>query len=247
VTAQTSSFDRIASSYRSLWDDSDAGGLQREAVWRYLKPLVKAGDRVLDLGCGTGEDALRFSGLGAKVTGIDSSPEMVRIARERGVDARLYRIEDVANLRARFDCVISNFGALNCLADLSALRETIAALVPPGGYLAICVMGRFCLWETVWYLLHGDIRKAARRWKGSADSSLGLRIFYPSVKQIARSFSPAFRLVTTAGIGVLVPPSFVRGAPPGVVRRFDRFDRKTAEWPVCRAIADHCVLIFRRI
>jgi SAM-dependent methyltransferase len=247
MTAARSPFDRIASSYRGLWDDSAAGGLQREALWRYLKPLAKAGDRVLDLGCGTGEDALRFSGLGAKVTGIDSSPEMVRIARERGVDARLCRIEDIGGLKAKYDGAVSVFGALNCVADLSTLREPLAATIAGGGYLVICVMGRFCLLEAIWYLLHGDFRKAVRRWKGWADSSLGLRIHYPSTRGIANSFSPAFQLENTAAIGILVPPSFVLGLSSALLRRFDRIDRRIGAWPICRAVGDHRVLIFRRV
>jgi ubiquinone/menaquinone biosynthesis C-methylase UbiE len=246
MTAPTSPFDRIATSYRNLWDESDAGGLQRNAVRRCMEPLVRAGDRILDLGCGTGEDALRLADLGAVVTGIDASPEMVRIARSRGVDATVCRIENVTGPAASFEGAVSNFGALNCVRDLPALRAPLARLIAPGGYLVICVMGRFCLWETVWYLVRGDIGKAVRRWKGSADSSLGPRVYYPSIGQIAESFSPAFRLDKIAGIGILVPPSFVRGLPRDLTRRFARIDRRIAGWPVSRALGDHRVLIFRR-
>jgi SAM-dependent methyltransferase len=246
MTAEASPFDRIANSYQQLWDDSEAGGLQRAAVWRYLKPLVRARDRVLDLGCGTGEDALRFARLGANVTGIDASPEMVRIACERGVDARLCRIEDIGALQTKFDGAVSSFGALNCVADLTALREPLARMIVPGGYLAICIMGRFCFLETVWYLLSGDPRKAMRRWRGSTSSSLGLRVFYPSSRQIEQAFAPKFQLETSAGIGILVPPSFVRGVSGGLLRRFHRIDRRIAAWPVFRGSGDHRLLIFRR-
>jgi len=240
-------FDRIAPHYRYLWDDSDAGRLQRNAVWRFVQPLLRVGDRILDLGCGTGEDAVRFARHGVRVTGIDASAEMVRIARSRGVDARVHRIEESGDLQLSLDGAISIFGALNCVPDLSALREPLAEMIAPGGYLAICVMGRFCLWETIWYLLHGDPRKAARRWKGRASSSLGLKIYYPSMKEITNSFAPAFRLVSSAGIGILVPPSFVRGLSNTWLRRFDTIDRRIAACPAVAGLGDHRILVFRRV
>jgi SAM-dependent methyltransferase len=242
----TSAFDQIAHDYGRLWDDTDVGRLQRDAVWRYLTPLFHSGDTVLDLGCGTGDDALRFARSGVNVAGIDASSEMVRIARERGVNARLGRIEDIGSLQGVFDGVVSDFGALNCVADLPALREPLGQIVAPSGHLVVCVMGRLCLLETIWYLLRGDLRKAARRWKGSADSSLGCKVFYPTVGEIARAFSPAFELVKTAGIGVLVPPSFIGAFSREMLRRFDRIDRRIAGWPLFASIADHRILVFRK-
>ena len=55
-------FDRLAPRYDQLWTRSTVGHLQREAVWRHLAPLFKPGQTALDLGCGTGEDALHLSG-----------------------------------------------------------------------------------------------------------------------------------------------------------------------------------------
>ncbi len=247
MTSQAAPFDQIANRYHKLWDESNAGRLQREAVWRFVQPLLRTGDHVLDLGCGTGEDAVRFQRHGVRVTGIDASAEMVRIATTRGVDARVHRIEDAGSLSMALEGAISMFGALNCVEDLSEVREPLATMIAPGGYLAICVMGRFCLWETVWYLLRGDFPKALRRWKGWAASSLGLRIYYPSVKELANSFSPVFRLVTAAGIGILVPPSFVCGLPAKWLRIFERTDRRIAACPAFSCLGDHRILIFRRV
>jgi SAM-dependent methyltransferase len=237
-------FDKIASNYAGLWDNTNVGRLQRDAVWRYVSRYFHAGDTILDLGCGAGDDALRFALKGIKVVGIDESSAMVGIARMRGVDARVCSIEDAGSLRTGFDGAISNFGALNCVADLGALREPLSQLIAPGGYLALCVMTRFCLWETFWYLLHGDLRRAVRRWQGSAQSSLGLKVHYPGAKAIVRAFAPAFTLVETAGIGILVPPSFVHNLSGELLRRLDRIDRRIASW--FAAIGDHRILVFRR-
>jgi ubiquinone/menaquinone biosynthesis C-methylase UbiE len=239
-------FDNLASQYDRLWTRTTIGQLQREAVWRGIAPLFKPGQTVLDLGCGTGEDAVRLLDGGLRVHAIDASPEMVRIARDRGVDAVVLPIENCGQLEGRFDAVLSNFGALNCVADLESLREPLGRLVRPGGYLAICLIGRFCIWETAWSLLHARPAKAFRRWGSSAMSSLGFRVFYPSKGKLEAALDPDFTLLNWRGIGLTVPPSYVTGVSDGVLRKLDAFDRRVAHWPLLRGLSDHRLFVFVR-
>ena len=243
----SAAFDTLASEYDRLWTRTSVGQLQREAVWRRIGHLFRPGERALDLGCGTGEDAVRLVRAGLRVRAIDASGEMVRIARARGVDAQQMAIEDCALLNDRFDAVLSNFGPLNCVEDLAATRPTLSRLIRPGGYLAICVMGPFCMWEIAWELLRrGRPRVAFRRLRKGAVSSLGIRVFYPSKNRLQAALAPDFSLVSWSGIGLAVPPSYVTGLPDGVLRAFDSVDRRAAHWPVLRALADHRLFVFVR-
>jgi ubiquinone/menaquinone biosynthesis C-methylase UbiE len=140
-------FDRLAAQYDEAWTSSPAGRWQRDAVWRHVDPLIRRGDRILDLGCGTGEDALHFAELGGQVLALDVSPAMVGVARAKGVNARVLAIEDSHIFAVAFDLVFSNFGALNCIRDLSDLHATLARLVRKDGYLAVCLMGRLFILE----------------------------------------------------------------------------------------------------
>lgn len=239
-------FDRLAPRYDELWTRSEIGHLQREAVWRRIGGLFQPGQVVLDLGCGTGEDAVRLAKAGVRVRAIDASPEMVRIARDRGVDAEVRPIEQIGLLSERFDGVLSNFGALNCVTDLESLRERLAHLVRPGGYLAICILGRFCAWETIWNLFDGQPAKAIRRWRKSAASSLGIRVFYPSARDLEAALRDRFSLIDWRGIGLCVPPSYVTGLPVRVLENLDAWDRRIAHWPVLRGCADHRLFVFAR-
>lgn len=239
-------FDNLAPQYDCLWTRTTIGHLQREAVWRGIATLFKPGQNVLDLGCGTGEDAVRLIDAGLRVHAIDASPEMVRIARDRGVDAEVLPIERCGQLEGCFDAVLSNFGALNCVADLESLREPLGRLVRPGGYLMICLIGRFCLWETAWSLLRARPAKAIRRWRSSAMSSLGFRVFYPSKKYLEGAVSPDFALLHWRGIGFSVPPSYVTGLSDGVLHKLDGFDRRVAHWPLLRGLSDHRLFVFVR-
>jgi ubiquinone/menaquinone biosynthesis C-methylase UbiE len=239
-------FDSLAPHYDRLWTRSTVGQLQREAVWRHIGSLFKPGQVVLDLGCGTGEDAVTLLRAGLDVRAIDASQEMGRIARSRGVDARTLRIEELHHLDGSFDAVISNFGALNCVGDLESLREPLGRMVCPGGYLAICVIGRSCLWETAWALLHAQPGKAFRRWRRSAMCSLGFRVFYPSKRHLEAAFRPQFSLVNWRGIGLFVPPSYVTGLSAGTLQKLDAFDRRAAHWPLLRGLSDHRLFVFVR-
>lgn len=239
-------FDNLASQYDRLWTRTTVGRLQREAVWRGIASLFRPGQTVLDLGCGTGEDAVRLIDAGVRVHAIDASSEMVRIARDRGVDAEVLPIENCGQLDGCFDAVLSNFGALNCVADLGSLREPLSRMVRPGGYLVICLIGRFCVWETAWSLLRLRPAKAFRRWRSSAMSSLGFRVFYPSRGNLEAAIGPHFSLLSWQGVGLAVPPSYVTGLSDGVHQRLDALDRRVAHWPVLRGLSDHRLFVFVR-
>jgi len=239
-------FDRLAARYDEVWTNSDAGRLQRNAVWRHVDPLVRRGDRILDLGCGTGEDAVHLEALGGQVLALDVSPEMVRISRNKGVNARIAPIEGIHKFAVAFDMILSNFGGLNCVRDLSTLAKTLERLVRPEGFLAICLMSRFCLWESAYYAVRGSLKKAVRRWSGEAATPAGLNLFYPSPKQVLVALTPGFELVTDVGVGVLVPPSFVGAIPRRLLRTFASVDAHIEASRLGRMIGDHRLLIFRR-
>jgi ubiquinone/menaquinone biosynthesis C-methylase UbiE len=239
-------FDRQAPRYDEAWTNTQTGRLQRNAVWSQIDPLIRRGDRILDLGCGTGEDAFHLADLGGQVLGVDASPEMVRVARRRGINARLLPIEGIHIFAVAFDLVLSNFGGLNCIRDLSALRATLGRLVRPGGHLALCLMSRFCLWESAYYAFRGQFRKAVRRWGGEATASGRLRIYYPSAKQVRTALSPDFTLIADVGVGVFVPPSFVGATPSRLLNILASWDTRMGASRIGRAIGDHRLFIFHR-
>jgi SAM-dependent methyltransferase len=240
-------FDPVAAQYRALWSDAPSGRYQREAAWREIDPLFGPGSRVLDLGCGTGDDAVHLAARGVDVFGIDESLEMVRIARAGGVSAYVLAIEELAALEGPFDGAISNFGALNCVRQLRPVARELGRLVTPGGYVALGLIGKFCLWETAWYLRSLELRKAFRRLRAECTAqSLGLRVYCPGTRKLVRAFSPDFRLVRWAGLGLAVPPSYVK-LPETVVRRLAGIDGRLAHRRLWRAMADHRLYIFQRV
>ncbi len=76
-------FDAVAPVYDSEFGRNPIGLYFRHVVQERLRLLFPRGARVLDLGCGTGEDALFLASLGVEVHGIDVSPAMIEQARQK--------------------------------------------------------------------------------------------------------------------------------------------------------------------
>jgi SAM-dependent methyltransferase len=195
-----SPFDAIAPAYNELWSSTTTGLAQRAAVWREIDPLFTSGDSVLDLGCGPGDDAVHLSAAGVHVLGIDVSAAMVEIAKSRGVIATRLAIENLDRVHGRFDGVISNFGALNCVSDLRAVARELGRLLRPASPLAVCLISRFCLQETFSLLSRFQVRKAFRRWPGKTRWR-GIDIYYRTSRDIRKAFEPWFQFCRRVSIG----------------------------------------------
>ncbi|MDP6428126.1 MAG: methyltransferase domain-containing protein [Rhodospirillales bacterium] len=91
----------------------------------------KAGERILDLGCGDGVLTKAINDAGARVVGIDASAEQVAAARARGVDARILGGEELT-FNGEFDAVFSN-AALHWIKDQGALLAGVWRALRDGG------------------------------------------------------------------------------------------------------------------
>jgi SAM-dependent methyltransferase len=132
-------FSAFAPYYDLLYADKDYAG-EAYCVQQILgnHDIVGAhvGDRILDLGCGTGEHMLELKKLGYAVTGMDSSPAMVDIARGKGLTVHLSDARLSTMLNPCCDAVICLFHVASyqlTSQDLVALFNTARVHLKPGG------------------------------------------------------------------------------------------------------------------
>lgn len=123
----------------SRWDPGEYD-FAHHYVTDYGRSLVdllapQAGERILDLGCGTGHLTQQMAERGAMAVGIDSSAEMIAQARQNYPKLR-FELADAAGYRAGepFDAVFSN-AALHWIRPPAAVAASIAAGLKQGGRL----------------------------------------------------------------------------------------------------------------
>lgn len=254
-------WDAAAVRYDSNFSGTLIGQTRRLSVWRDLDRVFHSGQRLLELNCGTGIDAIHLAARGIQLVACDISPRMIQIARqdatasgfESSLDFRVLPTEDLDSLtpEAPFDGAFSNFSGLNCVEDLSAVSRNLARLLKPGAPLLACVIGHFVPWEIAWYLAHGNPSKAVARTRdnGTTSEAGALKIQRPSVQEMTRLFAPEFELRNWRGVGIAVPPSYMEHWArrfPAVIRLLARADNLIERWPLFRNLGDCILLEFSR-
>lgn len=258
-------FDAEAAAYDDAFTASQIGRRARARYWARLDAHLQPGMRVLELGGGTGEDACHLAERGLHVTCTDASPGMLAMARAkaeaRGLADRVHTAvldmnrlaldEDPDALAGAplFEAACSNFGALNCVADLPGLARALSPHLRPGAPVLLTVMGPHCPWEWVWYLAQGQPRKAFRRWKRGGTPWRGMTIHYPATRTLADAFAPHFALREVRVVNALLPPSYAEARFqrwPRLLATLDHLDTRWQSTRLLSTLADHYLAIFER-
>lgn len=219
-------FDLAASSYDEAFTTTAIGRLQRARVYHYLeKSLPRTPLRILEINCGSGEDAVWLARRGHEVTATDASPKMIARVKEKAaanqleskVTGRICDFDDLGSVFAgeQFDLIFSDFGGLNCVSadELQKLAEDFSLLLKPNGKFIAVVMGRGCIWERIYFLLHRKRSEAFRR--SSKEELLAMvghstvPTWYYSPAEFMKLFSERFLFVRKKPVGLAIPPSYL--------------------------------------
>jgi len=133
-------YDLIKNKAKKLWSTftpfETVTGLAAPKLVKFSG--LKADDKVLDVGCGTGVVATTAARCGAKVCGSDLTPELIERAKENAkiaqlkVDFKLADVEDLPYKNNQFDFVLSQFGHMFAPRPTIAIGEMLRVLKPGG-------------------------------------------------------------------------------------------------------------------
>jgi len=243
ATATEAPFDNLADVYDSSFCHTTVGRLLRHQTWKDLdeafatsKFKSKQAAPILEIGCGTGDDALHLASQHVYVLATDYSQGMIRKARKKcssnttvprdcqptfkKLDLRDSHYDVSLEPIHKFAGAYCNFGGLNNLspADIGHLAHELSELIYPGGKVVLVVMGRFCLFETLYYLWKCNFKRAFRRLKRSQNAGTAARVAPNTKKQTVYFYSPGFmektftdtsqfRVMRKRAIGLTLPPS----------------------------------------
>lgn len=251
-------YDAIAAGY----DDQVRGDdWMRQVLHAHYARAFRPGQRVLDVGCGTGIDALALAHRGVRVTGIDGSAAMVARLREKVADGDAAplveaRVLDIQNLRElgdiQFDGIISAFASLSSLPDLWGFARDAAGLLRPGGRVVLHVLNRFSLWEFLGCVARRDFPSAARVGRARRRSfmiggqAVEHSMYFPD-EAYRRFFAWQFALRDSYSLGALRPPHTVQALPRGLVRALEWLDVRAGRWPLVHDAGRFFVLDLERL
>jgi SAM-dependent methyltransferase len=248
-------FDEMAGTYDATFTDTRVGRALREIVWARLEQTFRPPQRVLELGCGTGEDAVRLAGSGVNVVATDPSAGMIQVASRKAqaghcqerIEFRCLGMEDIASFRdgEMFDGVLSNFGAINCVRNVEALVADVAGRLAPGAPLLWVVMGRHTPWEWLWYLMRGQWGRAWRRLRPGGTEWRGLTISYPTPARMRALLRPFFEVTRLAPLGVVLPPSYAAGwldRSPRTLKVLTRLEKLAQGSSMLASVSDHFIV-----
>ena len=254
-------FDSVAADYDGPRGNNTAIQDMRAEMWRWLDDSFAPGSRLIDLGCGTGLDAVHLAAQGHAVTATDWSERMVERTRDRArdagvnVDTRAIGAHELHRLEGdgRFDGAYSNLGPLNCVPDLGAVAAECARLIRPGGRLVFTVIGRWCPWEIAHYARQRRWARLGVRFArdtvavGMNGRTIWTRYYSPA--EFYAAFAAHFELEVQRGLCGFVPPPYLTWLAERHPRWHERLwalDRRVAGWPGINRLGDHFLLVMRR-
>jgi trans-aconitate methyltransferase len=175
------------------WDTSLYDG-KHSFVWKHGEDVIGLldpgpGERILDLGCGTGHLTNRIAAAGARVVGVDKSPRMIESARENYPELEFIESDATTlGFNSEFDAVFSN-ATIHWIKDQPGLASAIWRALKPGGRFAAEFGGKGNL---------SAVREALKRAMSDQATNGGLERYYPTIGEYATLLESAGFRVTHA-------------------------------------------------
>jgi ubiquinone/menaquinone biosynthesis C-methylase UbiE len=259
----TLSVNNAFSKQSSSFDEEDLKNpvLQRmrKQVYGHVEHYLKPKSRILELNAGTGIDALYFIRKGHDVHAIDISDGMIEQLKKKSANENLsgklsiqqLSYTELHKVNARnFDYVFSNFGGLNCIANLKEVTVHLSSLLRPGSFITLVIMPVVCPWEIAGIFRNGT--KALRRFKdGGVTAHLEgeyFQTFYHSLGSIKKAFEKQFTFIHSEGLAALSAQPHTADFPgryPRLDKLMNRIDERVRNHFPFNRWADHIIVTFQ--
>ncbi len=254
-------FDQVAGDYDGSLGNNLLIQRLRDQFISELQSRFSEDDHLLDIGCGTGLDAVLMANRGNMITAIDWSQKMIRKTRQRAWKKRVDEQVFCHNLGAHemvqfpsnhFDGIYSNLGVVNCIMDMDEFARQSQRILKKEGCLVMSVIGRWCPWEILYYMAKGHWKRALIRLKREpvAVNLEGEKVWtrYYSPGELKKYFTPYFNLLQLRSMNLFVPPPYLVSwykNHPGCFERLEKLDSTVGHWPVLRGMGDHFLMVLK--
>ncbi|MBN1679809.1 MAG: methyltransferase domain-containing protein [Anaerolineae bacterium] len=262
-------FDRAAKVYDATYaSPSDSGhgnalmGWLRDQHTAVLRDLLPDNASLIDIGSGTGEEAIKLVAAGYSVLGIDISPAMIRQAQtkaavhglRRGISFRQLEAGklDTLDERGPFQGAYAGLGTLNTEPNLPGVAKGLHGLLEQNAPFVATVMNRRCLFDILYHLRRlkpGQTMKRHTDWhEGWASGGVTALVRFLTPSAFAAAFEPYFVVESVRAFPLWLPPVYMHEVycdNPARFQRAERRDERMRSWPVLRGLGDHFLMVLR--
>jgi SAM-dependent methyltransferase len=237
----------------------------RERSIKELLKVVRPDDVLLEIGCGTGTEAIRVSRQVRGIVATDISPSMIALLR-RKIEARKLgkkiqpvqaRAIDIRRAReylpgGKARVVYSFNGALNCELELERFPRELWSVMEPGGLFLCSVRNKFCFEES---LIQGALlrfRSMTPRKKQPKMVSVGgmdIPAYYYYPWEFADIFKPYFKVEKEVALPAIIPPPYLNDLYVKLRSRLkflEQADTALASVFPFNKLGDQTLCVFRR-
>jgi len=236
---------------------------KRKRFREHILSYAKKNASMLELNCGTGDDAIFFSQRGFTIHATDISKGMLDVLGKKlgtnqnkdSITVEQCSFTDLNSLQFKgpFDYIYSNFGGLNCTPDLEKVLHSLGSLVKPGGVITLVIISKFCLWEIL-LMFKGKFKTAFRRFFATKGRKANVeerafKCWYYSPSFVKKSMKDQFEFLSLEGLCSIVPPSYIEDFAKKYQKSFrllaNKENRLKSHWP-WNQMGDYFIISFRR-
>jgi ubiquinone/menaquinone biosynthesis C-methylase UbiE len=257
----SAAWDTQAEDYDERFASSLVGRYMRNRSLMELRRHFHSGMSVLDIGCGTGEEALALAKSDVKITGIDVSSEMIEAARCKatslGVKDAEFAVmpaEEIGELNRTFEGAYSSFGVMNCIIDLDDFAKSLAKTIKRNGAFVSSIMNRTYAFEIIYHLIRVKPKTALRRFDTCRvkfeESEEAFDCMYYSPRTFTDHFKPYFLPVKIVALPWLFPLQYMNKIPDKINRNFSgaiRIETRLSDKFPFNRMGDHFLLVLKRL
>jgi len=258
-------FDSASEEYDYTISHNYINAWIRERSINELISLTRPSDVLLEIGCGTGTEAIQISKRVAGIIATDISEKMLYIL-ERKIFAKKYG-EKITVIRARAAGIsavqpflpngkvrvaYSFNGALNCEPELYRVPGQLSQIIDEKGYFVCSIRNTLCLPETMSHSMALQFDKLAVRKNQPTMVSVGgmdIPSYYYSPTVFTRFFQPYFHVRRIIGLPAFLPPAYLNEyyLKTGVFRPFlEKVERTLAGWFPFNRLGDQTLFVFQK-
>jgi ubiquinone/menaquinone biosynthesis C-methylase UbiE len=258
-------FDSAAEEYDFTISQNFINRWIRQRSIQELLKLTNPEDTLLEIGCGTGAEAVAISRDVSKIVATDISERMIQILEKKVRAKKLrdriipfnVRASDISNVSSilgdkKIRIAYSFNGALNCEPALEHFPSELSKVMQEGGFFICSIRNTLCLSEAVLHALAFQFSRMAPRRKQPIMVSVGgkdIPSTYYSPSEFIRLFSPQFEIRRLIGLPAILPPAYLSDRyvrVRKVVGFVERIENILSSWFPLNRFGDQSLFVFQK-